>query len=291
MYQVRIQYLLDTTGHQQGLPLLSFLKPSSKSRIQTRFGLMFLLLLLLPILLPLLPLLQSRTWSTAHFHIPILDGAYFLRPIAFSERGKTANLLAKVFLVDNHPSYGYVYGQEEKKDEVAWMAFLSWLFLANLGLFVSNRQMVGCFDCKTDNLVGFYMFHDPTCEEPGVIMWLLNGILWVPVKFGLPLFRRLLEVQSDGVVVREFQTKKIKHWRLERMAIEPDLQGKGLGSAMLKARILSEADKLKMPIILSTQKTINVKFYSKLGFERVHQQHFGPSEGGFGSFFMLRKPH
>ena len=58
------------------------------------------------------------------------------------------------------------------------------------------------------------------------------------------------------------------HWHLGPVAVDPQLQGQGVGTAMLTA-FCSRMDDLSMLSYLETDKYKNVRFYRRLGFAVV----------------------
>lgn len=60
------------------------------------------------------------------------------------------------------------------------------------------------------------------------------------------------------------------HWYLEAIGVEPDHQGAGLGSALVRAGI-ARADRDKTPVYLETETEGNVGYYEYLGFGVVDQ--------------------
>ena len=56
------------------------------------------------------------------------------------------------------------------------------------------------------------------------------------------------------------------HWYLSTLGVEPDAQGRGLGSALL-ARWLAEVDADGLPAWLETDREANLGFYRRSGFE------------------------
>lgn len=54
------------------------------------------------------------------------------------------------------------------------------------------------------------------------------------------------------------------HWYLLVLAVEPSLQGKGIGSSLLRP-FLAECDKKRESVYLVTQNDANVAFYRKFG--------------------------
>eukprot|EP00602_Paraphysomonas_sp_CaronLab_P005106 CAMPEP_0185035016 /NCGR_PEP_ID=MMETSP1103-20130426/25657_1 /TAXON_ID=36769 /ORGANISM="Paraphysomonas bandaiensis, Strain Caron Lab Isolate" /LENGTH=106 /DNA_ID=CAMNT_0027571915 /DNA_START=420 /DNA_END=740 /DNA_ORIENTATION=- len=80
---------------------------------------------------------------------------------------------------------------------------------------------------------------------------------------------------------------------LQRMSVKPAFQGKGVGTHCLR-QALQEADDAGYFVILSTQKSVNVSFYERLGFLTVRESDFTPCGNGSGeayhNWFMVRSP-
>lgn len=57
-----------------------------------------------------------------------------------------------------------------------------------------------------------------------------------------------------------------KYYKLARMVVRPDQQGRGSGSRAL-SRALAKADQEGLPVFLDTQLEINVRFYKKLSVD------------------------
>jgi ribosomal protein S18 acetylase RimI-like enzyme len=60
------------------------------------------------------------------------------------------------------------------------------------------------------------------------------------------------------------------HWYVAAIGIDPDHQGKGLGSALMRYGI-ARADRDKTPIYLETETESNVGFYQRLGFDVIEE--------------------
>lgn len=61
---------------------------------------------------------------------------------------------------------------------------------------------------------------------------------------------------------------KHEHWYLSLLAVDPELQGRGVGGALL-APLLERADREGLPVYLETQKESNVAWYGRFGFALV----------------------
>ena len=58
------------------------------------------------------------------------------------------------------------------------------------------------------------------------------------------------------------------HWYIHMLAVDPEAQGKGFGSALLRA-VHTKADRDQMPTILITLQPRNVPIYQHFGYEIV----------------------
>lgn len=75
------------------------------------------------------------------------------------------------------------------------------------------------------------------------------------------------------------------HWHLGPVAVDPDVQGQGIGSALMRA-FCEHVDAHGDAAWLETDKPENVRFYERFGFEVAHQE----DVLGVPSWFMLRWP-
>jgi len=117
-----------------------------------------------------------------------------------------------------------------------------------------------------------------TADHSGVAAWLSPGtglpsflqqsragMLWLPWMFGLRGFMRLLAY--DEVARRlHHQYAPEPHWYLAIVAVDPDRQGRGIGSRLM-APMLAQADTQRMSCWLDTHQEQNVRLYERHGFE------------------------
>lgn len=165
--------------------------------------------------------------------------------------------------------------------------FLRWLFELNFRLRLGTSANRAIFD-DDGKLLVFFMFVAPDIADVGLWDMIRVGILMAPFKFGLGVVQRLLYIKDKFEhIERELMDAHGNEpmFRLERMVVHPDMQGKGLGSRALK-QALDEADEAGLPVLLCTQEERNVRFYSRLGFEVVQTHDFA----GCSHWTMLRQP-
>lgn len=76
-----------------------------------------------------------------------------------------------------------------------------------------------------------------------------------------------------------------RHWLLDMLAVDPDVQGRGIGTAMLRfAMERAAADRL--PLFLETGVARNVAFYERHGFTEMRSA--DAPDGGPHVWFMRR---
>ena len=77
------------------------------------------------------------------------------------------------------------------------------------------------------------------------------------------------------------------HWYLLIVGVDPDLQGRGLGSALVKEGLV-RADEANCPCYLETSEERNLAFYERCGFAVVGTAPLG--KGGPPGWAMRRRP-
>lgn len=122
-----------------------------------------------------------------------------------------------------------------------------------------------------------------TPQFEAVALWLSPGGnmgWWALVRsgFALPRFvmkmprqdrSRLMAVLGQ-IGERRKQLVPEPHWYLAAVGVDPDRQGRGHGSALVRAG-MARADRGAAPIYLETETEGNVGFYEHLGFEVVEE--------------------
>ena len=77
-----------------------------------------------------------------------------------------------------------------------------------------------------------------------------------------------------------------RHWHLGPMAVEPQLQGRGIGSELLRV-VCAQMDAGRESAYLETDKVQNVGFYERFDFEVLGER----TVLGATNWFMIRRPH
>jgi ribosomal protein S18 acetylase RimI-like enzyme len=113
-----------------------------------------------------------------------------------------------------------------------------------------------------------------------------SGILSVPFQVG---FRPFATFTGANEIMERIHKKCVPepHWYLLIVAVDPDLQGRGLGSALMKEG-LARADQANCPCYLETSSERNLAFYERHGFVVVERATLG--DGGPPAWAMRRDP-
>jgi len=121
---------------------------------------------------------------------------------------------------------------------------------------------------------------------PGVTIagMLRSGMLGVPLRTGLAPFVKFLSANGNMERIHK-QRVPVAHWYLLVVGVAPELQGHGLGSALVREG-LARADEGGHPCYLETSDERNVAFYERLGFVVLERASLGT--GGPPAWAMLR---
>lgn len=114
---------------------------------------------------------------------------------------------------------------------------------------------------------------------------LRSGMLNVPFRVGLRPFARFMGAND---IMGRIHRKHVPepHWYLLVVGVDPELQGGGLGSALVREG-LSRADQADCPCYLETSEERNVAFYERHGFAVIAKVALG--RGGPPGWAMRRE--
>lgn len=90
------------------------------------------------------------------------------------------------------------------------------------------------------------------------------GMLGVPFHVGLGPFARFMRANATMARIHERHVPE-PHWYLLMVGVAPELQGRGLGAALVKEG-LARADRARCPCYLETSEAHNLPFYERHGF-------------------------
>jgi len=118
---------------------------------------------------------------------------------------------------------------------------------------------------------------------PGLIR---SGMLGLPFRTGLGPFGRFIAANEKMDKIHKTRVFE-PHWYLFGVAVDPDLHGQGIGSAIIREG-LALADRDSKPCYLETSEPRNLALYKRLGFAVLQEATLG--KGGPPAWAMLREP-
>jgi len=110
------------------------------------------------------------------------------------------------------------------------------------------------------------------------------GLILYPIKIGIRNFMRALDI--SGQWDKEHKKMDKRHYYLMVIAVEPELQGKGIGSRLMQLG-LKNADNDGLECFLETVTPEDVQFYRKHNFDVIFNKGFGLKDQ---YWIMTRKP-
>ena len=168
-----------------------------------------------------------------------------LRPVQLAEAG---GLLARAFAHD--PLWQWLLPSVESRAR-----HLPWLFERALADLRGAR-----LEALGEPLLGVTTWLPPGSETSAPALRTLVGAL-SRLRGGFP---RLLRYAREAARLEE-ELGAARSWRLGGIGVEPAVQGRGHGSALLRNG-LERADAAGRPVLLLTSNPANVPFYERHGF-------------------------
>ncbi len=95
------------------------------------------------------------------------------------------------------------------------------------------------------------------------------GFLAAPLKVGLRHYPTVNACETALADAQESLIGNRPHYYLWGLAVDPERQRRGAGTALLNA-LFQRADQQSLPIYLETHQFENVAYYEARGFRRIH---------------------
>lgn len=187
---------------------------------------------------------------------------------------RIARVFARAFFTD--PAFTYIFPDPQQRNRQ-----LTWLWQRINQLTARHgHTYVTEHACATETArVVLQPSAAVLCRPPHApassSLWrkLRIGLLKMPFALGRRSLGRLSTVSSD--VGRHYRSFPAPFWLINAIAVEPDRQGQGLGSALL-APVLARADAQGLPCGLVTHNPANLVFYRRHGFAVVAERPIAP---------------
>lgn len=170
-----------------------------------------------------------------------------------SEIPHIADIAARAF--DNDPLFLFVSKNPAKRRQ-----FLETLIRQ---AFIDGKIIV---NADTEVPLGFALWMRSKDASAGFIDMFYNGQMKYVFTSNPIRTVQLLMLDNYFIKTRKKVTGSDDSLYLYVVGVEPDYQGQGIGSRLIKP-VLSAAAETKRPIVLETQKESNVGYYERLGFK------------------------
>ena len=193
-------------------------------------------------------------------HTHVSSHALGIRPARFEDVPHLARLLARAFYDD--PVYQWLLPEASTRVQRSERIFKG--FLHTL------------YPCKSALV---------TSKLDGVALWLPPSschISWVnQAKQNFRIISALGRYAHRGLLWWWFLERHhppYRHWTLFLLGVEPEQQGKGIGTALVQY-MLERIDRESVPVYLDTGNPGNARFYQRIGFEAIRTVHLpgGPT--------------
>ena len=197
-------------------------------------------------------------------------------PLARSQMREASQVLARAFQDDPH--WSWVLSCESRRTQV-----LPW-FMEAWAKYCHKHGETYTTAGKPE---GAALWVAPGKYPESVVGMMVSGLILVPLKFGRAAFARLMR----SLRYYERLHKRLvppHHWYLATLGVEPERQGRGIGSALIRP-VLSRADAEGLFCYLETEKEKNLPFYQRHGFEVAAEDDL--PGGGPHFWTMRRKPN
>ena len=198
----------------------------------------------------------------------MIDGVGEVRRATRADVPRLRAALAQAFFDD--PLFAWMFPRETTRP-----FHLRRYFAHRVRVLLAQQQVY-----TTDGAAAAAMWARPNQwrDPPGAA---LRELVALTPALGLRL-RRSVRAMAEV----ERRHPRAPHWYLAVLGTEPDLQGRGIGSALL-APVLSACDRDGIPAYLETARERNVDFYERRGFRVVDSLTL---PGGPPVWLMWREP-
>lgn len=190
------------------------------------------------------------------------------------QHSKLGQDLCRAFYYE--PNFTYIFPNDERRKKA-----LGWFF----GTFVVNLGKIYGEVYTPESYSGAAIWMEPE-EKVNFAGAIRAGLLKMPFHFSLGEMKRSMQLSNHVEQIREEYAPQF-HWYLMALGVDPDVQGRGLGSLLLEP-VLSHADSVGSDCYLETFSEQSRSFYTKFGFE-VIEEHQIPQNGPI-FWSMSREP-
>ncbi len=193
-----------------------------------------------------------------------------------------ADMLAHAF--DADAGYGYLMPNPTTR-----VAGLRDFFAGNLGLHLAHRCTHVMLN-DAGRVIATVTLRPPQGVHISKRAMVRHGLLPFAFSHGLGAVKRLFWLKQTYEALEAQAAQRDPHWYVHMMAVAPDHQGKGHGSALLR-HVLDAANHRdpSAPTVLTTHLEANVTYYRRAGFHVSDQHTLTPPGSHPYSVWSMRK--
>ncbi|MHA1679790.1 MAG: GNAT family N-acetyltransferase [Promethearchaeota archaeon] len=171
---------------------------------------------------------------------------------------KTAKMMARAFI--NYPLIKFLFPRLKSRMKMSKIYFKAIIVYGNkFGKIFTTSP-----DCKaTSIMLDEYVANFPFKRV------IKSGIPWRFALLGLPFLFRFKRQETHQHAMYKKNTN-FPHYYIILVAVDPDEQGKGLGSQLIQ-EMVAWLDEKQLPAYLETYTRENVNIYKKHGFDVVDE--------------------
>ncbi|KAL9653396.1 hypothetical protein ABK040_002032 [Willaertia magna] len=198
-------------------------------------------------------------------------------------------LAAKAFF--NDPGFNYYFEgiENEKKLEMMTDFWERYLWRS---VYYNENSYLAIDEENNNKIAGIMCPTYPTDPTLNLLSDLRAGLIKMPFKFGLKPAYRILKADN---VIKDLE--KLEAWEklklkkettviLEQLAVDPDYQGKGVGTMLMKY-LVDDMKEKRFESFLVTLNPKNVAFYGKSGYKLIAKKFVEPEIGENSPYVYL----
>jgi len=192
-----------------------------------------------------------------------------------------ASLLAATFEVD--AGYRYLFPDARERP-----AGLESFFTRNLQVHLPHRCTQVVLGARGE-IEATVTLRPPSGIAISTLTMVRRGLVPFALKHGRAAVKRLFWLKDTYDRLEGEAARGEPHWHVHMMAVRPDLQGRGLGSALIREVLERALREAKRPIVLTTHLPENVVFYRRVQLEVCGEQELRPPDDRPYTVWSMRR--